>query len=425
MREVRLASSSPETRGLAQALSELLDLSGPLGVRALNATGVGRVVLSEIVTNTNQTLLEKGEITLVFSDPGVIVELNPIVAETGELQGAWLGLGVEGSSVTLLANLTGEDTIAGTHSYYLLELEEPLLIRGGNLTVWVEQAALYPSLEGINETRGPARPVGGGVELFNGYLVVTRGRLDYGGESFQLPYQVGRGLYLLVLTQRGEAVVLREIIESPLADVLGDLRTLMRAAGAQAGEIALPRNALSGVRLGLSFEISEGGGKWFERAVVRFEANGEAIGIHGLVSDTIIVRRGLSDIYISIQPPMVQGYFDTYHEPLVYYVKEATQRLPPEQALALTSLMAAGYNIGSVRSLDHLQAGFMVEQALLDLLLLARDFEPARSALLEQGLPVMIKVVPGVGLVWLGVALMAASGAVLALVYAARARVAQ
>ncbi|WP_156315769.1 hypothetical protein [Aeropyrum camini] len=136
-------------------------------------------------------------------------------------------------------------------------------------------------------------------------------------------------------------------------------------------------------------------------ADLRFEANGEAIGIHGLVIDTVIMRKGLSHVYISVQAPMVKGHFGEYHELMIYYLNKAMNTLSPEEYLALASIMAAGYNVASIRSSPSIErSALLVERATLDLYLLSEGFHEETSAA-ANGIMLTVKIVPGTPILWL------------------------
>ncbi len=419
---VKLAAASSGSKGLASLLMDILDSSGSLGFEWLNITGKGSILA--VSPEGNTTIVEQGDITIAVLNPVLVVRLSPVLTSNGEIQGGVLVLGINGTDAELETSHTGLGTGLNTSKAFVISMDPPVTVSLNNLRVTLEQVILQtPESEESGDlgTLGP-RTTNSQTSGTGPLLIVTRGSVAYQGSEFKLPYNVGRGLFLYLQVERGDAIVLKKVISSPLASIMSDSNNLNMAIGGTPGRVELPRDTLSGVRLGLLFAIKDGKEKVYEKAVVRFEANGEAIGIHGLVSDTIIIRKGISDIYLSIQPPMVQGFFDTYHELLVYYIKQVLGRYPPEQALSLAALMAAGYNIASVSSLSLLLAGFIVEQAMMDLLILAQEFDPSNSTITREGIPVLVKVIPNVDIVWAGAALMAIGGTLLSLGYAIRAR---
>ena len=150
---------------------------------------------------------------------------------------------------------------------------------------------------------------------------------------------------------------------------------------------------------------------------MRFEANGEAIGIHGLVAPVVPIHMGLSDMYVSVVQPYQHGYFGLYHEPLIYYLKVAQQKLSPTESLALTAIMAAGYNIAEISKQPPDQLGVTMEKGIVDLYMLAERFDPANSSINFNGLSIKVKEVPGVNLVWTGAIMLGSLGIIMSILY--------
>ncbi len=383
-------------------------------------TATGSIELVDINLGTSQVVAENVTINVTIVDPTLTLTLNPIVDDNGVLTGAWVDVGIAPRRLVILADMEGQDIMPGVHSYYLVNLTTPVPIEVNGTLLRLLHFSVYTTTQ-VNETTGVGRILEGGVELYNPYIVVLNATMTHEDVEISVPHMVGRGFYLYAVAARGEAPVLEDILDSSLTQALTNRTILALLAGDTPGMIPLPDDALSGVSLDVEFTIAASEPvRKMER--IRFEANGEAIGIHGLVTPALILHKGLSDIYISVQPPMVDGYFDRYHEPLIYYLYEANRQLQPQEALALTALMASGYNIADVTRMSHAEAGAIVEQALLDLYLLAERFDPANSTLYTQGLVIMVKVVPGVNLVWAGAGIMAASAMILGILYALAAR---
>ena len=421
IREVRLAASEARVNSTIKAIKELLVNNYFIyGEQDLIVNGTGDIIMTDIITNTNLTLAVNTIIKMIFKKPlNITIDASPIVSESGELSGAWIGVGVGSNGVILLANMSGPDIMAGSHTYYNIIFSNPVAVKlNDEVTVYIREAALYPGLLEGNGSKGFGRIIDGGVELFNPYMIVVGGYITYNGIEIPLSTVIDRGLYLYVAMSRGQAEVLEDAMSSTLSKVLTDDKVLLLLSSSEPGKLPFPRSTLEGVKLKLHLKIIDDDREDYVTPVIRFEANGEALGIHGLVTDTVIVERGLSDLYISVQPPKREGYFNVYHELLIYYLREASQQLEPEEYLSLIALMSAGYNIGGVRSMDHSQAGFQVEQSLIDLYLLAERFDPLNSTILSEGIDVMVKVVPGVDLIWIGVAIMVASGILSSILYA-------
>ncbi|MET1102027.1 MAG: hypothetical protein ABWW69_06105, partial [Pyrodictiaceae archaeon] len=144
-------------------------------------------------------------------------------------------------------------------------------------------------------------------------------------------------------------------------------------------------------------------------ANIRFEAYGEIQGVHGLVSKVLHASYGLTDVYIVIHPPSLRPMLGTvaYHELLIYYLSMLFKQLRPSERLSLTALMASGYNFDILEKLSSDQGLALLERAIVDLYLLAENYSTLNSSITSQGLPVEVKLIPGVQLVWLGPIIMA------------------
>jgi cytochrome c-type biogenesis protein CcmF len=134
-----------------------------------------------------------------------------------------------------------------------------------------------------------------------------------------------------------------------------------------------------------------------------------------------VIRRGLTDIYVAVNPPMVRGFFNSYHELIIYYLSTYLNGVNgvSSESLSLAALLSAGYNIRSLRGQDHDLAALVVEQGMIDLFLLAESFNPSESLIVSDGIVVSVKIIPGVNLVWVGTSVMVAGG-LLSLFYGRR-----
>ena len=378
------------------------------------ATANGSIVLVDLQKNQTKIIAAKEPITLSSANTTLIPIFSPIRGQDGGLVGASISLAIAASNLTIEAE--GFDNPPTVHTYLSIEFENPLTLDLGNLTVEADSVEVYIAAQSPSQDT-QAELVDGKVVIYNAYIYVNSGRINLSGSELELPVNVSRGFYLYLQALLGNAALLEDLMKSSFKDVLLDGKTLNLAVGSSPGAINLPTKAPSGVSLVLKIRVEANGESRVETVRLRFEANGEAIGIHGLVTPAFIVRAGLSDIYMHIQPPILEGYFGSYHELLVYYVKTLMEKLPSSQALATTALMAAGYEVNEITQSPPNQMGLIVERALLDLYLLAEKFEPNNSTIIVRGITLTAKVVPSVNLIWLGVALMTASALVSSFIY--------
>ncbi len=413
IRDVKLAMEESRSNTSLRALKDLV-LQGTLTLDRVEVSGRGRLALGDALTGVYDTMHE-GSISIVVWGPNITIDLVPRVGGSGSIEGAWLGVSIYGESAVVEA-VASNATAVGVHSYYVVELEEPYnLSLGDGTVVSISSLALYP---GVEEDQALVEPAGRGLVLHKPHIVVASGLVYHGDTAFSAPGSYDRGVYMYIQVEKGEAAVLRDALGSSLAKYLADDEVLSRLSAPRPGDLPLPDSVLESVRLKLRLRVSLGDSERLLEPVIRFEANGEATGIHGLVTDTVIIRRGVDDIYISIQPPRVEGYFNTYHEPIIYYLSVAKKGLDPAEYLALVALMSAGYNMGGAGRLDSRAAALQVEQGIVDMYLLAERYRPEESSINTEGVIVQVKVVPGVNLLWAGAILMAMGGLLSALIHA-------
>ncbi|BAA81286.1 putative cytochrome C-type biogenesis protein [Aeropyrum pernix K1] len=392
IREYRLASAESQSDRTLQTLLKASASNSEYRGVFTSTRGVADAAVVDVRTGENISNIQTaGETVLQLEDPTLEVTIDPkLDPETGRIEGG--ALSVVFYPERLVVYGIGSPVSLDPYSYLYVRFREPVEINLDDITVNMEEVVVYStggsSIEGV---------VSGQSVLFEGVAIrVVSGELSFGSMNIELPYQLDRGEFFYFMVYKGQAEVLDDILSSSISDLL-ESGIAGLAAGEDMDDFNVPRRAPAGVSLRLFMEVN---GEPVE-ADLRFEANGEAIGIHGLVIDTIILRRGLTNVYITVQAPLVSGHFGEYHELMVYYLNEAMNTLRPEEYLALASVMAAGYNIASiVSSPSKERAALEVERATIDLYLLSEKLDEKRSSAAE-GIVVSVKIVPGVPLLWL------------------------
>ena len=379
VRSVALAAANGN--GTVQALRGML-LDSPYNAR--NVTLEAPAIVYEGGDSTEP--VGRGHVRIMLRDASVIVDLEPVVEAEGGLKGGLVKILVNASHTSIYLNGTRLD--AG--GPYLITFDNPQNITVGDLTVTMDTVV-------VNGTRG------------GGILEVAGGGVSLDGAYIKAHSTVPRNVYLYLEAERGRAGLLARILDSGTRWILENKTLLDGIVNAGPQGLPLPEDALENVMLKLRLNLTRPDGSVEPlESVLRFEVNGEAMGIHGLIIDVIVLDDGLNDIYINVQPSFVDGYFDSYHELLVYYLNQAQKNLSPQEALALAAVMAAGYNIAA-SSQPPEQQGLTVEKALVDLLLLSESFNPSNSTINTNGITLRVKIVPGIELLWLGAAVMIAA----------------
>ncbi len=417
VQEVRLAQAEVEANETLRELTDMLVHSPPYTVGDLRHESNATIALADVTTGDRRLVAEQAPVSIALENATVAIGLAPVPSQQGGLAGAWLLAAIQPERLSLEAPVL---EAPGFHTPLEVNLTEPLVVElpesGASLEVY--------SIRVYVQEQGGVAVGNGSLTVSAPYVEIADARLLLPSGSIRVPVPTGAGYYLLVAVEQGALPELERVLESSLADLLSDTALLSSLVGPEVGEMPmLPAAAPSGVSLDVTLRVEiEGGASSLEHARIRFEANGEAAGIHGLVAPAVIVRKGFTDVYISVHPPMVTGMYDRYHEPLVYYVKHALSVLPPGEALTLIAVMAAGYNVNQLSQVDATHAAIIVEQGIVDLYTLAEQADGRAAE--ESGVVVMVKVVPGVNLVWTGVAIMAAAGFALAALYVVAARMA-
>ena len=416
VREIEFARSQVEANETLKALTDLLVTGGfyRLGNTTLQATANASI---HNLTSNTITIIATGEnITLSLENASLIIALTPVTGQDGGLLGAWVVAGMQ----------AGDTTIRGIAVPGRISFHSPLQINastpvtldlGGNTSLDIASLRIYPASNNtVIIVEGNTTEIRGGV-----FVEIANATLHVGGGKLRVPVPTGPGYYLLVALERGDLEELSRILScEPLRSVLTNDTIAARVLGANVGELPfLPEDAPSGLALDLALKARVGDAEKTIHTRIRFEANGEAMGIHGLVTPAVLIRKGLGDIYVSVQPPMLNALGEHYHEPLVKYAQHVIETMPEEEALTLVAVMASGYHISQLSSVDANHIGFLAERYIASLYVAADD---NTSAIQSEGLIIMVKYVPGVNLVWAGVTIMAITGFVLSALYLVRGR---
>ncbi len=382
---------APTVRGVALAAADGNDTVRVIReVLAGSPYVIGSVAVegnaSLYTVDGERSLIRQGVVTLVLEDARVVVDLEPVVVNNTGLAGGMVKVAIDAS----LAQVYLDGSLVQMDQAYSIVFDDYVTLEAGDVIVTVKTVIVGDGEAGL------------GIEVVNGHVV-------YDGVVVRAHGVIPRDAYLYLEAEMGRAGLLARLLNSSLRLVLENKTLLEGIADGGPDLLPLPVDTLENVMLHLYLNISRPGeGVEQFDSVLRFEANGEAMGIHGLIIDVIILDDGFNDIYINVQPPFVEGYFDSYHELLVYYLNQASTSLGLEERLALAAIMAAGYNIAA-SAMPPEQQGLTVEKAMVDLLLLSEDFKPSNSSINETGITLRVKMVPGIEILWLGAALMITS----------------
>jgi cytochrome c-type biogenesis protein CcmF len=381
--------------------------------------------------NTSRTLLYNGPLNLTMLHPQLQVGFDINVDPKTQLPYAVANAAA--NAETLLARLASnaslKETKIGVHQALEVVFEKPLRIPV-NGSIWLEadKLTIYSSALVAAGQSGEPIIVKGSVVNGTNVLAVVIGRLHAGNQTLSMPMNLGSevAMYVLVNQNPGAVQLIHELEKTDIYKLLSNpmsivnltvSKTCLAAPSGCAGYVAAPRTIPETAWLDVRLRIETPHGAREAKVRIRFEAYGEIQGIHGLVSKVIHPSVGLDDVYVVVSPPVKPGELSgsPYHELMLYYMHEMYKQLPPAKKLALTALMAAGYNLDMLNRLgfQSQEAITRLEQSIVDLYLSASRYSPENSTLKTEGLSVQVKVIPGVRLVWLGPVLMAA-GAVYA-----------
>ena len=360
--------------------------------------------ISMITVNETIEMVNNDTISVLITDPSITISIESgqqNITQNSTERYSYISLIINGSNISVKSdNLAKNNYDIVNNVYYKIRFDRGTPIIIGGIEIGIIEIIVFGSEVNIS---------GNKLVVSNPIMLVSKGIIKYNDINIDIPGKYDYGLYLYSIAKFRQTGVLSKVVDSTLADVLLDPGLLYSISSEGPGMLPLPSEVLDGVRLKVKLEVDMNGKSIIKESVVRFEANGEALGIHGLVTDTIVIKDGLNDLYINVRPPQVDGFFGVYHELLPYYLKEARNGLSEAEYVSLVAVMAAGHVVGGAGSLDP-SVGIQVERGMIDLYLLADSFSPSNSTINTDGLTIAVKVVPGVNLIWIGVAVMVAGG---------------
>ncbi|MCE4615728.1 MAG: cytochrome c biogenesis protein CcsA [Aeropyrum sp.] len=355
------------------------------------------ILVQAVEQGTSRTLdagLEEG-LLIRLLDARLTVSTIPRIGQDGTVRGGTMNIGLLASGIE--SNMALEDLLSPDTSLRIV-LGNPYVLDLGLISLRVSEFQLF--------TDGDRYLLG-----------VSGGEVSIDGREYGVPIPLSRGEYYYIAIQRGDLPLLKNVLDSGFADLLSS-GLGSRTLGESPADLRLPYRAPEGIALNLKLEIN--GEVYTPR--VRFDANGEAIGIHGLVIDVMSIRRGLTDIYITIRAPPATGNFGEYHELIVAYLAESKDKLSPEEYLGLLAIMSSGIKIGSIQGLPPAQAASVVAQGMVDLYIMSEEYAEKGelgSRVWEEGIPIEVKIIPGVVIVWVGGILLGVLGVLMGLMYLA------
>jgi len=240
------------------------------------------------------------------------------------------------------------------------------------------------------------------------------------GREYEIPVEIPVDAAAYIALKSGPASNIYKILvsNSDIVEALKDqhMRQLVVAlfhAGIDGVRLPierfLPEKLPETAEMVLNLRVGVGEREHNIRVVLRFDANGELAGIHGLVVQVIPIPEGLDDIYIAIYPPIDNNSTYGWHDLLLYYLNKTLARVEDKlQRLGIVAAFATGYLIDLVR--QNPESLSQLAHAIVELYDKASRYQ---SAVETAGVRIAVKYIPMVNLVWLGVAIMIASEAAL------------
>ncbi|MDK2383768.1 MAG: hypothetical protein QI199_03015, partial [Candidatus Korarchaeota archaeon] len=406
LREMKEGEKRLEETGI---LGIYRDLKG--GVRMSGSYRANASAVLTEVSNASKESKDLGEVSVSVSDPVIASFLGASANETT------LRMIVVGN-VTLGGNLT---SIRASPAVMInLTFQRPLILNAPEGTVEIGRASIV-FFDMLKQGHSLPKNLNGTIVAPNSTLVIEKG-VYHGERDVEIPATIrGRDVVLYVAFTQGtissdvlkiledhglSRLLTNETFASKLlSDLLpGNCKELVHERQGAAinclGYLPIPKELPEGAKLSLTLEAGDSE----ELLEIRFDANGEAQGIHGLVAHVLTLPSGLGDLYMVFHPPVVKDrkWSIGFHELMVYYLHESFRGLNEEQKLALASLFASAYLGQSVQE-------EMMLPYTLDLYDLAHRFDPSNSTLMTSGAFLQVKVIPYVQLLWWGIILMALS----------------
>ncbi len=404
-----------------------------------NYTVKARATIKYINFASNTTMLladnEPVEIRLVN------VTLKPIVNQDPDTGQYYVYTPIQAAQVELVLPRNVSKFLPpalGIHDLLAIQFTKPARLATSNFTAMIYNASLLAE-QFITGGRGaPLKVKNNTITGARAVLDIRSAEITIGNVTTRSPAPIPMDVIIYYFVERSPLYkkVLEAVNETGLYKLLVNPSNVLKLAFTQkcldeihkGASLAPPRECEAYVKapklvpetawLDVHFKLVRGHSSKDVDARIRFEAYGEIQGIHGLVPKVLHPGEGIDEVYIVIEPPLVNSFLYgdqmAYHELFIYYLHEAFRNLTPPERLALTAVMVGGYQSDMIKSMSPQQAQTMLEGSLVDVYLLASKFNPANSTIYREGLLVKVKIVPGVRLVWLGPVVMAASALYLA-----------
>ena len=375
---------------------------GPVQPFFANYTSIN---ITDAQTGKTRIVRERGKIFFGSSE-GVLYFMTD---RQGNVR-YYFGIITRGLGLSYKGNLTFHDIL-------YVKLAKPLKIKLGNFTAIAKGFTVYPM--------GNVMRVHGLVS-FTQALEVIDGKIEIGNKTYPNGAMVTAGLVTYIQAMNNP-VIASIIKDKQLFKFLSNPKNVEALITPPPGYKCLhphcegyvnaPQYVPETIKLDLNFYTVKGGHKYDFHTAIRYEAYGEIQGIHGLVPKVVHPSYGLTDLYVALNPPVVFSHVSTmisYHDMLLMYLHKIFKKYTLPQRLALAALFAAGYNINVVKQIPQQHLPAFLEQATIELYLLAKDY---KSHIPTVGLYVQAKMIPGTAFVWIGPIVMALGALVGAAAY--------
>ncbi len=290
-----------------------------------------------------------------------------------------------------------------------LDFVNPLLFRVDGYTFEVSEAQLhffniYQAMAEGSPRPARIKSLGNNTYLASPVtMIVTNGWLKHGNRTLSIPIQLSmdEAMYLSV---KSSQAALEKLFSNPLiADLLKTGRLQRIAEEVMRGRnLPLPEKIPETAVLHLRLRIIEHGRSHVVPATIRFDANGELAGIHGLVVKVLPISIGPDNVYIAIYPPTYPNQYG-WHDLLLYYLNKTLPEIrDPAKRLGILLAFSAGYLVDALK--QNQQGGL---QLLLDaaenLYNVTSHYHPIITV---EGLRIAVKRIPMIDLVWAGAVVM-------------------
>ncbi|ABU81497.1 cytochrome c biogenesis protein CcsA [Ignicoccus hospitalis] len=346
--------------------------------------------ISDVTTGKYRVVKERGKLFFGNNEGVVYFMFDP----NGNVR-YYFALLTRGLGIDYKGNLT-------FHEVVYARLERPVKFKIGDFNVTAKGFTVYP-MGNLLEVHG--------LKSFTQALEVVDGNVTAGGKEYPNGATVTSG-FVTYLQALNDPVVSTILEDKELFEFLSNPKNVEKLITPPKGHKCLnphcegyvnaPQYVPETIRLDLDFYSEKGGQRHAFHTSIRYEAYGEIQGIHGLVPKVVHPSYGLTDLYVALNPPVVfskTSNMISYHDMLLMYLNKVFERYNVSERLALAALFAAGYNINVIKQVPQTHLPGFLEQAAIELYLLAKNY---RSHIPENGLYVQAKMIPGVPFVWLG-----------------------